>query len=420
MLYNDYRPRYFDEVIGQPSAVVLENFARNAADPERSSKLPHSLLITGTRGVGKTTLARLFAAGLNCKQIGDKFPCGRCPSCKRAANGRQHPDIIEIDTAVSGSAAGVQSLIEQMQLLPTYRRKVFIFDEAHTMSKTAMGMLLKTVEEPSRRTVVILLTTEPDRIDSALRSRCTWLSLRHLARIDIVRLLIKVCKAEDMRITKNALLRLAQYSNGSGRDALSILETMRGYDEVTAEMVEEVVGHRADVSELVRQLNERNVAAALKEVNRLCLLHEPLVIADSTTKALIGQMRAKVDKEQPVPHLIKWIEAFSRCKADRSLSIPQLSLELAVTECAMAAEFIPPPAIMMNDVEAFAAYAAGKQPKLAQWIKKLEFVRIKKDIVVLFRTKLRHMPESTEDAIERTMQKYLRHPELRLEVLYAD
>ena len=119
MLYNEFRPDTFDDVVGQPCTEVLRNMVK---DPV------HSILITGTRGVGKTTLARIFARALNCSGKGER-PCHECKSCKT----REHPDIIEVDSAVFGDPDAIEPLVQRMSLLPMYERKVVIFDEAHTI-----------------------------------------------------------------------------------------------------------------------------------------------------------------------------------------------------------------------------------------------------------------------------------------------
>src|SRR3990167_7821118 len=221
MYYNEYRPQTFDEVLGQPAAIALKNSA--------SSEQPfHTILLSGIRGVGKTTLARIYALAVNCSRDGDR-PCYKCESCRQ----RVHPDIHEIDSSVHGNPTSILMLQQRMYTLPVFNYKVFIFDEAHTISAKGMATLLKILEEPSTNTISFLLTTEPDKIETALRSRCVWFKLQSVEKLDIMKVLAQIAKDKDIRVSRQALATIAAAASGSVRDALSILE-MLAADEIVS------------------------------------------------------------------------------------------------------------------------------------------------------------------------------------------
>ncbi len=411
MLYNDYRPATFSQVIGQDSAVVMRNAIK-------LNRIAHSYILSGTRGVGKTTIARLFARGINCTnaKTSEDIPCGKCASCRE----EQHPDIFEIDSGSQGTTAAAQSIVRQMGLLPRYRRRVFIFDEAHALSKQAMSVLLKAVEEPAAKTVVFFLTTEPDRIDAALRSRCMWLRLRNIEHGQLMKLIARVAKKEDIRISLQAINQLASYANGSARDALSVLETVMNFPEIDHELIGALVGYRVDVSEFVDKLLNLQYGDAIREAQTLMTFHPVPIVTASVQARLFEKMRETVELGGK-PHLhLKWIQVMRNAKRDATEQFPQLGLELAIAEMMIQNNDVPPKANLLSDWPAFVAWTRSKHFKLAQVLERFEFLRVKRETVVVVRTRLKKLPDEVETLAQKLMREYNRNPQLTMEILYGN
>ncbi len=213
-----WRPQRFSEVIGQ--AHVTETL-QNAI---RRSRIGHGYIFSGQRGVGKTTLARLLAKSLNCKQGPAPEPCGECDSCREVAAGRS-VDVLEIDAASNRGIDAIRELRENARYAPARDRyKVFIIDEAHQITPEGFNALLKTLEEPPAHVVFILATTEAHQFPETILSRCQHFAFRAVAFPDIYAHLEKVCSAENVAADPPALAALTAAGEGSLRDALSRLE----------------------------------------------------------------------------------------------------------------------------------------------------------------------------------------------------
>ncbi len=235
-----YRPRTFEDHVGQEPIVRA---LRNAL---RLKRISSAYLFAGPRGVGKTTTARIFAKGLNCEASDDitDRPCGKCRACRDIELGR-HPDVIEIDAASNRGIDEIRAIRESVKYLPSRgRKKVYIIDEAHMLTMEAFNALLKTLEEPPEHVVFILATTDPHRIPPTILSRLQKYEFRPISPFDIIRRLQFIAKEEGIEVEDKALQEIARRSEGSLRDAISMLEQVWVFsgDRVTYEDVLKFVG----------------------------------------------------------------------------------------------------------------------------------------------------------------------------------
>ncbi len=213
-----YRPGTFDDVIGQPHVV------QTLVNSITTKRIAHAFLFSGTRGVGKTTVARILAKALNCEQGPTGTPCTTCPNCLEIAQGTS-VDVIEIDGASNTSVDDVREIRENVKFTP-FRGKyrVYIIDEVHMLSNSAFNALLKTLEEPPAHVVFIFATTEIHKIPATILSRCQHYNFRRIARTEIIQRLRHVAAQDGIAVEDRSLTALARASEGSMRDALSLLD----------------------------------------------------------------------------------------------------------------------------------------------------------------------------------------------------
>jgi len=218
VLARRYRPQTFDQVIGQ------EPVARTLRNAITSDRVAHAYLFTGTRGVGKTTMARLLAKALNCEKGPTPDPCGKCESCRRTQEG-DDIDVIEIDGASNTGVDNVRELRAGAIYAPARSRfKIYIIDEVHMLSTGAFNALLKTLEEPPEHVKFIFATTDPQKVPGTIHSRCQRFDFRAVPTDTIADYLAKLCKKEKVNAEPDALRVIAREGRGSVRDALTILD----------------------------------------------------------------------------------------------------------------------------------------------------------------------------------------------------
>ena len=244
-LARKWRSKHFEELVGQPLVVrlVKNSLYRNLIFPV--------YLLSGTRGTGKTSIARIFAAALNCQELeafqknpqGKQVPCLACTSCT-AMRAMNHPDFIEMDAASHTGVDNVRQIIEAASFVPALgKKKIYLIDEAHMLSKAAFNALLKMLEEPPASVVFMLATTDPHKILGTVTSRCFQLFFEPIKHEEVVRHLEYVCTQEELTFEKEALFLVAHETEGSMRDALNLIERLRiAYPHINKQAVIELLG----------------------------------------------------------------------------------------------------------------------------------------------------------------------------------
>lgn len=266
-----YRPRQFKDLIGQ------EFLVRTLENAIKTGQLAHAYLLTGIRGIGKTTTARLIAMSLNClnKDASNiTEPCLNCSSCKSVLNDN-HPDVVEMDAASKTGVDDIRELINNASYTPSLSKyKIYIIDEVHMLSNNAFNALLKTLEEPPSCTKFIFATTEIRKIPLTILSRCQRFDLKRVTNEQLSALLQKICAKENISHTEDALDSLCNLAGGSVRDALSLLDQMRlvTNNNLTVEAIRNSLGY-ADLEKSFTLYNDLvigNITEVLSKVQQIC------------------------------------------------------------------------------------------------------------------------------------------------------
>src|SRR5574341_95057 len=267
VLARKWRPRTFAELVGQ------EHVVRALTNALGQNRLHHAYLMTGTRGVGKTTLARVMAKALNCETGVTATPCGRCAACTEIDAGR-FVDLLELDAASNTQVDNMRELLENALYAPTAGRyKVYIIDEVHMLSRSAFNAMLKTLEEPPQHVQFILATTDPQKVPVTVLSRCLQFSLKRIPQQRIQSRLQHILEAEGIRHEPAALPLIARAAQGSLRDALSLLDQAiaHGGGAVVQESVRAMLGvvGQDHLHSILRALAARDGAALVAEAERM-------------------------------------------------------------------------------------------------------------------------------------------------------
>lgn len=350
-LYRKYRPQAWEAVVGQDHVVTT---LRNAIAADR---VAHAYLFAGSRGTGKTTLARLLAKAVNCTNPDlTKRPCNECEHCK-AVNENRFMDLIEIDAASNTSVDDVRDLRDKINFSPSQGKyKIYIIDEVHMLSTAAFNALLKTLEEPPPHAIFVLATTEIHKIPATVLSRCQRHEFRRVPVDEIVANLKMIVKAENLQADDDALIQIARQSAGGMRDAISLLDQLSSTgDKITLALAQTVLGTATSqtVLNVLTSIMDHDPAHGLETIHKaLDAGADPRSLARQIVEYLHGlmliqmgnanQVEATADvKKQMQAHaksfstsdVLRMMKSFNNAAVDlRGGWQPSLSLELALAE----------------------------------------------------------------------------------------
>lgn len=269
VLARKWRPKRFAELVGQ------EHVVRALTNALETGRVHHAFLFTGTRGVGKTTIARIFAKSLNCEAGTSSDPCGACETCLAIDAGR-YIDLLEIDAASNTGVDDVRELIDNAQYMPSRGRvKVYLIDEVHMLSKSAFNALLKTLEEPPGHVKFLLATTDPQKLPVTVLSRCLQFNLKRLDEQQIQGQMTRILEAEGIAVEAGAIRQLSKAADGSLRDGLSLLDQAIAYTGAGGEG---------------GALGDTAVATMLGSVDRTRVGALLSALADGDGSALLGEV----------------------------------------------------------------------------------------------------------------------------------
>jgi DNA polymerase-3 subunit gamma/tau len=330
-LYRKYRPCNFENLVGQD---FIKTTLTNALKTERVS---HAYLFSGPRGTGKTSTARLLAKALNCTSLKDNIePCNKCEFCSDINEGRLI-DLVEIDAASNRGIDEVRDLREKINFAPTRSKyKIYIIDEVHMMTKEAFNALLKTLEEPPSHAYFILATTEIHKIPETIISRCQRFDFKRISQKALMTRLGYIAQMEKITAEDKALFAISKYVDGGLRDAIGFVEQLTTDNKLLYEHVQDILGisDSSLLDQLLDSLNSKNTKNALDIIHKL---HDQGSDLKKFAHDFIENLRDKMISSiftgniKETDRFMRMIEIFQETQEKMySVSIPQLSLEIAV------------------------------------------------------------------------------------------
>lgn len=365
VLARKYRPQNFSDLVGQQALVQT---LRNSI---KQNKIHHAFLLTGIRGIGKTTTARIIAKALNCLNFDDKNidPCGQCDNCQAIAKSN-FQDVVEIDAASRTGVDDVRNIIENLQYAPTLGKyKIYIIDEVHMLSNNAFNAFLKTLEEPPKYVKFIFATTEIHKIPATITSRCQKFNLKRLNNQQMVQHLQNILKQEGAEIKEDILNIISYKSEGSVRDALSLLDSVIAYsNEINADIkisdLSNLLGildgnkiidlfhslYSGKVNnslQILNDLHQQNFSIAQIHQNLLQLTHLFIITKSAieiSEESIFFNYKSRIEdvsKETSMVNLLKIWQILTKFFAELKNSIDQKSVfEIALIRICHLVEFI--------------------------------------------------------------------------------
>ncbi len=290
-----YRPKYFNEVVGQDQVIqTIQNSIK-------LNKVHNAYLFSGTRGMGKTTIARLFAKILLCENLSKEEPCGKCSSCDEITN-NNHIDLIEIDAASRTKVEDTRNLMENVQYAPARSKyKIYLIDEVHMLSTKSFNALLKTIEEPPSHVKFLLATTESEKLPETILSRCLHFRLNAATNEVLVNNLVNVLNKEGIDYEKPALSIIARNSFGSIRDSLSILERCITFckTKISSQKVSDLLGdiNVSLIQDILDAVKFKNEISIIKLIENLKDSTDCMLVIDELIKAFYELMVNSISRE---------------------------------------------------------------------------------------------------------------------------
>ncbi len=355
VFYRKYRPQTIEDL---DSKDVREKLISILSRPSSF----HALLFTGPKGLGKTSAARIVAKAVNCEKLNQNpksqggresgiEPCNKCNQCVSITNGT-NIDILEIDGASNRGIDEIRDLREKIKLSPAQAlRKVYIIDEVHMLTTEAFNALLKTLEEPPAHVIFILCTTEPHKVPQTIASRCIHIAFNKATADELVRSFLRIAKKEQISVDKDALLKISEFSDGSFRDGVKILEEISidaGRKKITKDMIEKiykVTNIESQLDEMIKSFSEKNTKKAISLIRKLTesgidikyfmeklmlKLHELLLIK-------VGVSQEKSDIDLSIDDIKVLMDLLTKSHSQIKYSVlPQLPLEIAIIEWSAA------------------------------------------------------------------------------------
>ncbi len=307
-LANKWRPKNFDEIYGQNEALFF------LKESIIKKNIHHSYLITGSHGIGKTSIARIFSKCINCYEGITILPCENCKSCIEINNGK-NIDVVELDAASKTKVEDIRDIIDSSKYTPNHsRNKIYIIDEAHMLSINSFNALLKTLEEPTINTKFILVTTNHNKLPLTIKSRCIQIELKKIPKKEIIDRIKIICKFENIKYNEKSLQSIINFSDGSIRDSINILEKFISQNEkiINDEKIKKILGltnrnYILRLLQLITKNKNKEIIYTINELNKTNIDFEKIVTQLQITirKIIIIKILKKRTKIKKLYKIIK-------------------------------------------------------------------------------------------------------------------